>query len=100
MPRSLYQRLEQPIDVGLAKLLGPLELAIMELMWARGPATVRDIVAALRPERVLAHTTVMTTMTHLVEKGLLRRAPLDRRTHLYEAALSREQFLPDASARL
>lgn len=100
MPRSLYQRLEQPIDAGLAKLLGPVERAIMDLMWVRGPATVRDIVTALQPERPLAYTTVMTIMTHLADKGLLRRIPLDRRTHLYEVALSREQFMQDASARV
>jgi len=100
MPRSLYQRIEQPVDAGLAKLLGPLELAVMELMWERDAATVRDIVTALQPGRPLAHTTVMTIMTHLVDKGLLRRTPLDRRTHLYEVVLSRDQFLQDASARV
>lgn len=100
MPRSLYQRIEQPLDDGLNKLLGPLEVDVMELMWARGSATVRDITTALNAVRPVAYTTVMTVMIHLADKGLLQRTPLDKRTHLYDVVLSREAFIQAASERV
>ena len=92
MPRSLYQRIEQPGDDGLGKLLGPLEIEVMAVMWAGSAATVRDVTTAINTTRPLAYTTVMTIMNNLTEKGLLARTPLDKRTHLYEVALSREAF--------
>lgn len=100
MPRSLYQRIGRPTDDGLSKLLGPLEIEIMEIMWARESATVRDVTTALQDTRPTAYTTVMTVMTHLTEKGLLRRTPLDKRTHLYDVALAREAFMQQASERV
>ena len=100
MPRSLYQRVEQPLDAGLSKLLGPLEMEIMEVMWARYSATVRDVTTILQAARPVAYTTIMTVMINLAEKGLLRRTPLDKRTHLYEVALTREAFIQQANARV
>lgn len=100
MPRSLYQRVEQPMDDGLNKLLGPLEAAIMEVMWARQSATVREVTTVLQAERAAAYTTIMTVMINLAEKGLLRRIPLDKRTHLYEVVQTRETFIQQASERV
>ncbi len=100
MPRSLYQRMEQPADDGLSKLLGPLEIEIMERMWIRDSATVRDITTDIQATRSVAYTTVMTVMINLAEKGLLHRTPLDKRTHLYEVATLREAFIQEASERV
>lgn len=100
MPRSLYQRVEQPMDDGLNKLLGPLEAAIMAVMWARQSATVREVTTVLQAERAVAYTTIMTVMINLAEKGLLRRIPLDKRTHLYEVVQTRETFIQQASERV
>ncbi len=100
MPRSLYQRVEQPMDDGLNKLLGPLEAAIMEIMWVRQSATVREVTTILQAERAVAYTTIMTVMINLAEKGLLRRIPLDKRTHLYEVVQTRETFIQQASERV
>ncbi|MGI8586317.1 MAG: BlaI/MecI/CopY family transcriptional regulator [Chloroflexia bacterium] len=100
MPRSLYQRIEQPAEGGLSKLLGPVEISIMEIMWVCGSATVRDVMTKLTAERETAYTTVMTIMNNLAEKGLLSRTPLDKRTHLYEVKLSREAFLQASSERV
>src|SRR5215210_1351708 len=66
-----YRRLQRRGDAVLHKLLGDLELEIMELMWERKQATVRDIVMQLRPTRPRAYTTIMTVMFHLAEKDLL-----------------------------
>ncbi|PWT75118.1 MAG: hypothetical protein C5B60_05780 [Chloroflexi bacterium] len=54
--------------------LGELEQAIMEVLWERQQATVREVVSALPRTPPLAYTTVATVMSRLVEKGLLVRS--------------------------
>jgi BlaI family penicillinase repressor len=56
-----------------APLLTPQELAIMKIVWRLKSATVRDVYEALRAERAIAYTTVMTMMNVLEEKGHLRK---------------------------
>jgi len=60
-------------------LVGSLELAIMECFWANGPQTGGDILATLRRTRVIAPTTVTTTLARLYDQGLLIRALDDGR---------------------
>ncbi len=50
-----------------------LELAILKVLWQRGPLPVREVRDALAPARDLAYTSVMTVMNILVDKGYLRR---------------------------
>src|SRR5439155_924565 len=59
------------------KFLGPLEAEVMDRLWKRRSATVRDIVEDLGRSRQLAYTTVMTIMTRLHAKGLLARGAED-----------------------
>jgi predicted transcriptional regulator len=75
-----------------AGLLGPLESDVMKLVWrARGPLSVRAVLDGLNEGRTppLAYTTVMTVMTRLAEKDVLRRVK-DGRGYLYEPAVSDE----------
>jgi len=72
------------------KFLGPLEAVVMERLWKRREATVRDIVDDLSRTRSLAYTTVMTIMTRLHAKGLLARVR-DGKTYRYRPAFSREE---------
>ena len=55
--------------------LHELETEIMEEMWGRAEATVRDVQMALnaRGEKTRAYTTLLTVMTRLDGKGLLTR---------------------------
>lgn len=76
---------------GEDKFLGALEAQVMERVWSRGRVTVRDVVDDLASTRQLAYTTVMTIMSRLHQKGLLRRAR-EGRTYVYAPALSREEF--------
>ena len=72
--------------------LGHLELAIMDLMWSRSdPASVREILVGLQPERELAYMTVKTVMDTLHRKGLLLREP-DGRAFRYRPTRTREQY--------
>lgn len=75
----------------LADVLGPLEGEVMEIVWDRREATVRDVHKALADKRRIAYTTVMTTMGRLTEKGLLKRVE-EQPAHHYFPAVSREQY--------
>ena len=68
--------------------LTPRELAIMEIVWDRGDATVRDVHEALSRRRKVAYTTVMTLMTILTTKGHLTRRR-DERAYVYSSTQSR-----------
>ena len=65
----------------LREVLGPLAGPIIEIVAARGEATVGDVVADLagQSSRPHAYTTVMTIMGRLHERGLLARQKVDRR---------------------
>ena len=76
---------------GEDKFLGSLEAQVMDRVWSRGSATVREVVDDLARTRQLAYTTVMTIMTRLHEKGLLRRAR-EGKTYVYRPAYSRQEF--------
>lgn len=76
----------------MARRLRPTdaELAILQVLWQRGPSTVREVHRALAPERETGHTTTLKLMQIMAEKGLVRRDETAR-THVYTARLSREQ---------
>lgn len=67
------------------------ELAILRVLWERGPSTVRQVHEALGTrERQTAYTTALKLLQIMTEKGLVRRDETDR-THVYQARLSEEQ---------
>ena len=75
---------------GPAKGLGPLEAQVMAVLWdAAEPLSVREVLDRLnrgrRPQ--LAYTTVMTVMSRLADKEVLRRAPAGR-GYDYEPAVA------------
>ena len=61
----------------------------MEIIWARGESSVREVSQDL--DRPLAYTTVMTTLDRLFKKGLLRRIKFAR-AFVYSPALTSEQW--------
>jgi predicted transcriptional regulator len=71
--------------------LGPLENEVMEILWARNEATVREVLQLLQEERSIAYTTVMTIMNNLAQKGLLEREPQGK-AYRYRVALTKEAF--------
>lgn len=66
--------------------LGPLESEVLDVLWASGEGSVRDVLGQL--QRPLAYTTVMTTLDRLYKKGLLERRMNDR-TFRYAPCLPR-----------
>jgi len=72
--------------------LTPQELAIMKVVWRLESATVRDVYEALREQRTIAYTTVMTMMRILEEKGHLTKSSSER-AHVYVPASPRHQVV-------
>lgn len=57
-----------------AKFPTELELQILKVLWGRSPLTARQIKDALAAAgRKLAHTSVITTLQKMVEKGQLKQ---------------------------
>ena len=68
-----------------------LELQILKCLWERSPLAVRDVRDALESSgRVLAHTTVITTLNVMVDKGYLRRS-MQGRSWLFAPKVGREK---------
>src|SRR5574341_2234543 len=72
--------------------LGPLEAQVIEHVWAHGEVTVRDVYDALRQERDLAYTTIMTVVHNLHRKGLLSQR-IEGNTHFYTATQTKTEFI-------
>ena len=67
------------------------ELAILRILWERGPSTVRQVHEVLAGrERPTAYTTALKLLQIMTDKGLVRRDESDR-THVYHARLSEDQ---------
>jgi predicted transcriptional regulator len=91
MALNRYHFTFDPRKKGLRKILGDLEADVMEVMWARGRATVHDVHERLAADRELAYTTVMTVMSRLADKGLLEKWK-DGAAYVYVPAASKEEF--------
>lgn len=66
----------QPTDV---------ELALLRVLWERGPSTVRQVQEALAREKAVGYTTVLKMLQTMFEKGLVARDETER-SHVYVAA--------------
>ena len=66
------------------------ELAILRVLWSRGPSTVRQVHEELSQERETGYTTVLKLMQIMTEKGLVERDESER-THVYQARFTQEQ---------
>lgn len=65
------------------------ELAILRVLWERGPSTVRQVHEALTGSRETGYTTTLKLMQIMAEKGLVTRDESSR-THVYHARVARD----------
>lgn len=65
------------------------ELEILNILWALGLATVRQVYEALQDRRPAQYSTVLKFMQIMTEKRILVRDESER-AHVYKAAQSRE----------
>lgn len=66
------------------------ETAILQVLWERGPSTVREVYEVLSQERSIGYTTVLKLLQIMHDKGLVRRDE-SRRSHRYQAVRSQER---------
>jgi len=63
------------------------ELALLRVLWTRGPSTVRQVHEVVSAKRPTGYTTVLKVLQIMTEKGLVERDERAR-THVYRAKLS------------
>ena len=69
--------------------LSRLELQIMEALWSRGSACIREIQEAFPERNRPAYTTIQTTVYRMERKKVLRRVKKISNAHIFEAVISR-----------
>ena len=82
-----------PIKKKASEQLPPMELAIMQVLWEKGPSTVQEVQEQLAGTP--AYTTVQTILNIMTQKGRTRRT-LRGKAYVYRAALSRELAMGSA----
>jgi len=79
------------------------ELAILSVLWRRGPRTVREVHSEFNQTRETGYTTVLKMLQIMAEKGLVTRDETQK-SHVYQAALAQKEaqrwFLGDLLDRV
>jgi BlaI family transcriptional regulator, penicillinase repressor len=73
-----------------SRKLSKLELQIMDALWSRGRASIREIQESFPEKDRPAYTTVQTIVYRLEVKQALRRIKKVGNFHIFEAAVSRD----------
>ena len=66
------------------------ELEILQIIWTKGLATVREVHEELGKTKDVGYTTTLKLMQIMHEKGLVKRDD-SMRTHIYQAAVNKEK---------
>ncbi len=66
------------------------ELEILQILWTKGLATVREVHEELAKTKDVGYTTTLKLMQIMHEKGLVKRDD-SMRTHVYQAAVNKEK---------
>ncbi len=66
------------------------ELEILQVLWERGPSTVREVHEVLSEKRPIGYTSVLKLMQIMTAKGTVRRNE-EQRAHVYEAVQPAEK---------
>lgn len=70
--------------------LSRLEIQIMETLWKRGEASIREMQEDFPEKKRPGYTTVQTMVYRMEAKKVLRRARKVGNFHLFQAAVSRD----------
>ncbi|MGZ5247985.1 MAG: BlaI/MecI/CopY family transcriptional regulator [Flavitalea sp.] len=66
------------------------ELEILQILWLKGTASVREVHEELSKTKEAGYTTTLKLMQIMHEKGLVKRDD-SIKTHIYQPAVSREK---------
>lgn len=91
MKINKIEQLKQP--------LGALEADIMGVIWELNLVSVRQVFSRLKKSRKIAYTTIMTVMSRLFEKGILKRRLNNDGAYIYHPAQGKEDFLAATSKK-
>jgi BlaI family transcriptional regulator, penicillinase repressor len=75
--------------------VGPLENAVLHVLWQRGTATADEVRAALEPSRKLKESTVRTLLRRLERKGFVAHE-VDGRTFIYRPSVAPQNVATQA----
>ncbi|HEY4977614.1 MAG TPA: BlaI/MecI/CopY family transcriptional regulator [Candidatus Acidoferrum sp.] len=79
------------------------ELEILQVLWERGPSTVREVYERLNEKRPMGYTGVLKLMQIMTTKRVVRRNE-EQRAHVYEAVqpaeTTKQQFALDVLERV
>lgn len=81
----------------LLKILGPLELEVMKVIWSRKEATVQNVLTELNKQNNYAYTTIMTIMNRLDKKGILTRNKFGK-GYVYKPSYSPNELIQQNSS--
>ncbi|NCT39813.1 BlaI/MecI/CopY family transcriptional regulator [Bacillus sp. EB93] len=84
-------------NTALLKILGPLELEVMKVIWTRKEGTVQQVLTELNKQHNYAYTTVMTIMNRLEKKGILTRSKLGK-GYVYKPYYSPNELIQQNSS--
>ncbi len=80
-----------------------VELELLQALWEKGEATVRELYEVISEQRPLGYTSVLKMLQIMTEKGLVERTEAGK-AHIYRASASQQdtqsQLLRDLSERL
>lgn len=65
------------------------ELEILQILWSRGPSSVKDVHISLGGNDANGYTTILKLLQIMYEKGLVSRQKSGK-LHLYQAVASKE----------
>jgi predicted transcriptional regulator len=65
------------------------ELEVLQVLWQRGPQTVRFVNEEQNKQREVGYTTTLKIMQIMLDKGTLTREIVER-SHIYSAAVQEE----------
>ncbi|MDX9928704.1 MAG: BlaI/MecI/CopY family transcriptional regulator [Bacteroidales bacterium] len=66
------------------------EMEILQVLWERGPSTVREVNEKLNRHRRVGYTTTLKLLQIMTEKGLTKRDQ-EQRTHIYAPLVERNE---------
>jgi BlaI family transcriptional regulator, penicillinase repressor len=70
--------------------LSRLEFQIMEVLWAKGESSIREILDSFPVKRATAYTTIQTTVYRMEEKKIVKRVRKVGNFHVFAASISRD----------
>lgn len=85
----------------MGKQLKPTEseLEILQVLWEKQKATVREVHEVLAENKDVGYTTTLKLMQIMYEKGLVKRDESNK-THIYEPLASREKTQKQLVSRM